>query len=128
MTPNNSFKPNLFRYGKSVAEKACHAFASTTQVGLTQALDLMERHMDEPEKSALARLRWIDSKWPTVKWVLLTLGAFNLLSGASSYFRHNDQAFGIVAGLIGFVAIVIAIRDWKGNASRTLLLNLYKDK
>ena len=36
--PNNSFKPNLFRYGKSVATKACHAFASTTQVGLIQAL------------------------------------------------------------------------------------------
>ena len=39
MAPNNSFKPNLLRYGKSVAEKACHAFVSTTQVGLTQALD-----------------------------------------------------------------------------------------
>ena len=38
VAPNNSFKPNLLRYGKSVAEKACHAFASTTQVGLTQAL------------------------------------------------------------------------------------------
>ena len=38
LPPNNSFKPNLLRYGKSVAEKACHAFASTTQVGLTQAL------------------------------------------------------------------------------------------
>ena len=36
--PNNSFKPNLLRYGKSAAEKACHAFASTAQVGLTQAL------------------------------------------------------------------------------------------
>ena len=36
--PFYSFKPNLFRYGKSVATKACHAFASTTQVGLIQAL------------------------------------------------------------------------------------------
>ena len=33
--PNKAFKPNLLRYSKSVAEKACHAFASTTQVGLT---------------------------------------------------------------------------------------------
>ena len=40
--PNNSFKPNLLRYSKSVAEKACHAFASTTQVGLTQALGASE--------------------------------------------------------------------------------------
>ena len=38
MAPNNSFKPNLLRYGKGMAEKACHTFASTTQVGLTQAL------------------------------------------------------------------------------------------
>jgi hypothetical protein len=36
--PNNSFKPNLLRYSKSVAAKSCHAFASTTQVGLTQVL------------------------------------------------------------------------------------------
>ena len=33
--PNKAFKPNLLRYSKRVAEKACHAFASTTQVGLT---------------------------------------------------------------------------------------------
>src|SRR3546814_2744871 len=39
-TPNNSFKPNLLRYTKALAEKACHGFGSTTQVGLTQALGL----------------------------------------------------------------------------------------
>src|SRR5690606_38663004 len=40
-TPNNSFKPNLLRSTKAMAEKACHGFGSTTQVGLTQALGLM---------------------------------------------------------------------------------------
>ena len=40
-TPNNSFKPNLLRYVYGVADKACHAIASTTQVGLTQALGPM---------------------------------------------------------------------------------------
>ena len=40
-TSNNSFKPNLFRYGKSVAKKACHAFSFTAQVGLIQALGRM---------------------------------------------------------------------------------------
>lgn len=35
---NNSFKPNLLRSTKAMAEKACHGFGSTTQVGLTQAL------------------------------------------------------------------------------------------
>ena len=43
--PNSSFKPNLLRYSKSVAEKACHAFASTTQVGLTQALGATHRFL-----------------------------------------------------------------------------------
>src|SRR3546814_6723258 len=38
LAPNNSFKPNLLRYTKAMAEKACHGFGSTTQVGLTQAL------------------------------------------------------------------------------------------
>jgi hypothetical protein len=38
MRPNSSFKPNLLRYSKSVAGKACHTKASTTQVGLTQVL------------------------------------------------------------------------------------------
>ncbi|MFC3552470.1 hypothetical protein ACFOLC_15810 [Lysobacter cavernae] len=39
---NNSFKPNLLRYIKYMTGKACHVFASATQVGLTQALGLME--------------------------------------------------------------------------------------
>ena len=39
--PNNSFKPKPLRYGKGMAGKACHAFASTTRFGLTQALGLM---------------------------------------------------------------------------------------
>ena len=38
MAPNNSFKPNLLRYGNGVAEEACHAVACTAQVGLTRAL------------------------------------------------------------------------------------------
>jgi len=36
--PNNSFKPKPLRSGKGMADKACHAFASTTQFGLTQVL------------------------------------------------------------------------------------------
>ncbi len=45
LRPNNSFKPNLLRYGNGVAEKACHAVTSTTQVGLTQVLGLMIKFM-----------------------------------------------------------------------------------
>ena len=49
-TSNNSFKPNLLRYIRAMAEKACHSFASTAQVGLTQALDVQDNI------SALAKL------------------------------------------------------------------------
>ena len=41
--PNNSFKPNLLRYTNNVTDKACHVAGSATQVGLTQALDVMKR-------------------------------------------------------------------------------------
>ena len=53
ITPNKSFKPNLLRYGNGVAEKACHAVASTAQVGLTQALGL--RFVAIPAKRAAVR-------------------------------------------------------------------------
>ena len=42
MGPNNSFKLKLLRYTKGMAGKACHAFGSTTQFGLTQALGRSE--------------------------------------------------------------------------------------
>ena len=50
---NNSFKPNLLRYTKAMAEEACHVFGSTTQVGLTQALGLMS---SDPTAKVLFRV------------------------------------------------------------------------
>ena len=50
MAPNNSFKPNLLRYGNGVAEEACHAVACTAQVGLTRALEVMDTFSARPEK------------------------------------------------------------------------------
>ena len=44
--PNNSFKPKLLRYTKGMAGKACHAFGSTTQFGLTQVLGIGEGMRD----------------------------------------------------------------------------------
>ena len=41
--PNNSFKPNLLRSTDNVAGNACHVVGSATQVGLTQAVDLMAK-------------------------------------------------------------------------------------
>ena len=43
MRSNKSFKPNLLRYSNGVAEEACHAVASTAQVGLTRALDVWSK-------------------------------------------------------------------------------------
>ena len=50
LRPNNSFKPNLLRYIKYMAEKACHVFASATQVGLTQALGDRSHNVIAPEQ------------------------------------------------------------------------------
>ena len=36
--PNNSFKPNVLRYGNNTADRACHVVAYATHVGLIQAL------------------------------------------------------------------------------------------
>ena len=41
--PNKSFKPKPLRYAKHMASKACHVFRSTTRLGLTLALGIMER-------------------------------------------------------------------------------------
>jgi hypothetical protein len=52
--PNNSFKPKPLRSGKTVAEKACHCFTSTTRFGLTQALDGMWKSISELTQEDLA--------------------------------------------------------------------------
>ena len=51
LRPNNSFKPNLLRYTKAMAGKACHGLGSTTQVGLTQALGLRSTIVTSPPKA-----------------------------------------------------------------------------
>src|SRR5688572_31953401 len=56
VAPNNSFKPNLLRYTKHMAERSCHVFGSTTQVGLTQALGLMFKSNRIPKIALLVLL------------------------------------------------------------------------
>ena len=71
MRPNNSFKPNLLRSGKNMAEKACHVFTSTTQVGLIQALG------DMGQRSARAIL-------------CATIGLALLAACADAWLYHRD--------------------------------------
>lgn len=42
---HNSSVPFLRLLGEGMAEKTCHAFASTTQVGITQVLDRRSHHL-----------------------------------------------------------------------------------
>src|SRR3546814_7221009 len=71
--PNNSFKPNLLRYTKHMAEKACHVFGSTAQVGLTQALDAAHtfRGRDEDHSRSEATTSVLQSLMPHSYSVLL---------------------------------------------------------
>ena len=89
LRPNNSFKPKPLRYSKSVAEKACHAFASTTRFGLTQALGsacrLPLRHSDQ--------LLHADGHWPPCPQcysLAFALGC-SMLSGPCSAHGHGYQ-------------------------------------
>ena len=59
--PNNSFKPNLLRYTKHMAEKACHVFGSTTQVGLTQALGCLEKSTWVSKQNVLLQSWFVSS-------------------------------------------------------------------
>ena len=77
LRPNNSFKPNLLRYTKAMAEKACHGFASTTQVGLTQALGRIEADRNLTSKSSNQK---IGPLWRVVAAVIaLVIGGYEIV-------------------------------------------------
>ena len=77
LAPNNSFKPNLLRYGNGVAEETCHAVACTAQVGLTRALGLMGDIMafSPQEREALLSVKGVG---PTVIQRLEQIGFSSL--------------------------------------------------
>ena len=83
MPPNNSFKPNLLRYTKHMAEKACHVFGSATQVGLTQALgstNMISHALLFPRSTYLAE-RWWHRFATVVFWAWLAVIAVFLYKG-----------------------------------------------
>ena len=86
----------------------------------------MEINLSDTEKQALLALRKKQVQWPAMRWVLVGLGVLNILNGASSYLRHHDEAFGLLAGTVGVAVLTLAISQWNGNAARTLLLKLFE--
>ena len=85
---NNSSKPNLLRYAKYMAEKACHVFGSTTQVGLTQALGMLGKIMT---------IRGVD-------WTLVSL--VGLVFAAVAFERGIAPAAWVTASLIYMIALL----------------------
>ena len=116
--PNNSFKPNLLRYSNGVAEKACHAVAFTTQVGLTQALDLM--NLLGSGRSAF--LEFLRNLTPQVLLLALTLVTFSKLDlqrfDPSNWF---DTVVFFSCFATWFLAVVANMLQFVENYSATAL-------
>src|SRR5690606_37313977 len=89
--PNNSFKPKLLRYTKCMAGRACHAFGSTTQFGLTQALGGTGTapHMMSQKKIGLVAIA-------TPAWFLTV---YLVMSAMRPDYVHTDQAISELGSL-----------------------------
>jgi hypothetical protein len=125
LAPNNSFKPNLLHSGKSVAEKACHAFTSTTQVGLIQALASM--HI------SLKALNWIAIAFFAVVALMFQannplFAIVNLAPFAVALFAARADSSATVAlvaivlnGIWIFLAVLLITGAWKTLAPLLLV-------
>jgi len=92
--PNNSFKPNLLRYTKAMADKACHGFGSTTQVGLTQALggrpDMTRRWLQVAALApALVGALYFEVEWGAPTACLDLGGSFDYAEWQCSYINNH---------------------------------------
>src|SRR5690606_25093396 len=76
VTPNSSFNPNPLRSTNNMAGKACHVVGSTTQVGLTQALGVMDNQPQPEDKYSKAiepvAVRMDQAKWDVTRSVTLS--------------------------------------------------------
>ena len=118
---NYSFKPNLLRSSKSVAEKACHAFASTTQVGLIQVLGPMKRPPWLISSFAIATVVAVASlvRYHRAKHQLgfpgspvplyLCAALVGVGSAASTFFSYSGTKKGYLAIFVGLLAGVASL-------------------
>lgn len=88
----------------------------------------MDIKLSDSEQKILDSMRKRQAQWPTTRWIFIALGIFNLLSGVSSYLRHHDEAFGLLAGTVGFALMVQTMSKWNGSPSRILLLKIFESR
>ena len=132
--PNNSFKPNLLRSGNSVAERACHAVASTTQVGLTQALGLMDTKKSSLVfLAALAVVNGVATQYPdpynppepvSVALTILAAAAIFVWYRADAIARTYRRSPILNVAVFGLAAVslpyyFVRSRGWKGGLIST---------
>ena len=92
--PNNSFKPNLLRYGNGVAEEACHAVACTAQVGLTRALGPRSFSIEESEMLQI---------------IGLVVSVTGLIAMIRYGFTSSNSTFGLAGATIFAIGLVLLL-------------------
>ena len=129
MWSSNSFKPNLLRYTKHMAGKACHVFGFTTQVGLIPASGRTTRFkMFNSTKIVLglavasAAVAGLFYWW----WMRLIIGTFSICAGGDPGVgvdcRHIFQfyaaiLFAAITLILLLVAVIRAMRSARGCAA-----------
>ena len=83
-----------------------------------------EVELSESEAALLQTLRTREQQWPTMRWVLLALAAFNLFNGWREFANGGEPAFAMLFVIVGLMGVAKAAVDWRGNPSRALLLKL----
>jgi amino acid permease len=95
------------------------------------------------EMKLIERLRKQERRWPRTRWILLVMAAFGLaIYGYVAYFLFSTldaQTFSpadsallfavlwpkaLLMAVIAGAFIALAVRDWRGNVHRMLLLRL----
>jgi hypothetical protein len=118
--PNDSFKPNLLRSGKKVAKRACHLFASTTQVGLTQVLGITMSHSERHDD--LRRLRELKSAMNALIPVPCSIAEVEAIRQTADY-RTLEIEFDRIFAKYGFNSAIFKDSERAGskrNAARQI--------
>ena len=127
--PNNAFKPKPLRYGKGMAGKACHAFASTTRFGLTQALYAAETVSLIEEKSmSVTRVLDKTSSFGALVSAMSCAGCFPALGSLGAAlglgFLGQYEGFLFRKLLPGLAVLALLVNAWAWYRHRQLARGL----